>query len=286
MLRAVTDRTTEGPESAGARPHLADPRRGGCEPQPVGRERRAARHRRGVRRLQMTLNLIAVGYSLGLAASVLYLGAIGDRYGRKMMLVLGTGARHPDVACSRRSRRPTRCCSSRASAAGSRRAWRTRRRSHSSRRCGREPARTRSIALWSALGGAIAALGPLMSGRAARAVRLGIGVPRDAAAGGARARSRVPVRAEPRQRDAGARGQPRRHPVRRCSSERSSSGSTSRRCRTRDARRSGSRRSRSRRRRLLPPPAPCGEPALRPARRRAAASSGSRRARGSSSSAR
>ena len=38
---------------------------------------------------QTSLNLIAVGYSLGLAASVLYLGAIGDRYGRKLMLVLG-----------------------------------------------------------------------------------------------------------------------------------------------------------------------------------------------------
>ena len=38
----------------------------------------------------MTLNLIAVGYSLGLAASVLYLGAIGDRYGRKLLLILGT----------------------------------------------------------------------------------------------------------------------------------------------------------------------------------------------------
>ena len=32
---------------------------------------------------QTPLNLVAVGYSLGLAASVLYLGAIGDRYGRK-----------------------------------------------------------------------------------------------------------------------------------------------------------------------------------------------------------
>ena len=31
---------------------------------------------------QTTIDLIAVGYSLGLAASVLYLGAIGDRYGR------------------------------------------------------------------------------------------------------------------------------------------------------------------------------------------------------------
>src|SRR5262249_27880272 len=38
---------------------------------------------------QTTLDLIAVGYSLGLAASVLYLGAVGDRYGRKLMLELG-----------------------------------------------------------------------------------------------------------------------------------------------------------------------------------------------------
>src|SRR5262245_8455532 len=38
---------------------------------------------------QTSLNLIAVGYSLGLAASVLYLGAIGDRYGRKLLLMLG-----------------------------------------------------------------------------------------------------------------------------------------------------------------------------------------------------
>ena len=39
---------------------------------------------------QTSLNLIAVGYSLGLAGSVLYFGALGDRYGRKMMLILGT----------------------------------------------------------------------------------------------------------------------------------------------------------------------------------------------------
>jgi MFS family permease len=38
---------------------------------------------------QTALNLIAVGYSLGPAASVLYLGAIGDRYGRKLLLILG-----------------------------------------------------------------------------------------------------------------------------------------------------------------------------------------------------
>src|SRR5215218_4596861 len=39
---------------------------------------------------QTELNVVAVGYSLGLAASVLYLGAVGDRYGRKLLLVLGT----------------------------------------------------------------------------------------------------------------------------------------------------------------------------------------------------
>src|SRR5260370_40891208 len=38
---------------------------------------------------QTTLDLIAIGYSLGLAGSVLYLGAVGHRYGRRMLLVLG-----------------------------------------------------------------------------------------------------------------------------------------------------------------------------------------------------
>src|SRR3954447_14552642 len=44
---------------------------------------------------QTSLNLVAVGYSLGLAASVLYLGAIGDRYGRKVMLLIGTALAIP-----------------------------------------------------------------------------------------------------------------------------------------------------------------------------------------------
>ena len=50
---------------------------------------------------QTTLNLVAVGYSLGLAASVLYLGALGDRYGRKMMLILGMALVDPGVAARR-----------------------------------------------------------------------------------------------------------------------------------------------------------------------------------------
>ena len=44
---------------------------------------------------QTQLNLVAIGYSLGLAASVIYLGALGDRYGRKLMLMLGIGLSIP-----------------------------------------------------------------------------------------------------------------------------------------------------------------------------------------------
>ena len=44
---------------------------------------------KGLDASQVGLNLVAVGFSLGLSISVLYLGALGDRYGRKGMLVAG-----------------------------------------------------------------------------------------------------------------------------------------------------------------------------------------------------
>ena len=57
---------------------------------------------------QAAIDLIAVGFSLGLACSVLYLGALGDRYGRKMMLILGVALSVPACLLSA-TRRPAVC---------------------------------------------------------------------------------------------------------------------------------------------------------------------------------
>ena len=44
---------------------------------------------------QTGLDMAAIAYSLGLAGSVLWLGALGDRYGRKMMVLFGMGLSIP-----------------------------------------------------------------------------------------------------------------------------------------------------------------------------------------------
>jgi EmrB/QacA subfamily drug resistance transporter len=112
---------------------------------------------------QTGLNLVAVGFSLGLAGSVLYLGALGDRYGRKMMLILGTSISIPaallagfapsvDVLFLARvlgglaagMAFPTTLALITALWSGAK--------------------KTRAIALWSGIGGGISALGPLVSG--------------------------------------------------------------------------------------------------------------------------
>ena len=108
---------------------------------------------------QVTLNLIAVGYSLGLAASVLYLGAIGDRYGRKLLLVLGTGLAIPMSLLAAYAPSDEVLFIARVGgglAAGM--AYPTTLALITALWSG--PGRTKSIALWSALGGAIASLGP------------------------------------------------------------------------------------------------------------------------------
>jgi DHA2 family multidrug resistance protein-like MFS transporter len=112
---------------------------------------------------QTTLNLIAVGYSLGLAASVLYLGAVGDRYGRKLLLVLGTALSVPACLLAAWAPSDTVLVVARVLgglAAGM--AFPTTLALITALWSG--AARTKSIALWSGLGGAISALGPLLSG--------------------------------------------------------------------------------------------------------------------------
>lgn len=112
---------------------------------------------------QTQLNLVAISYSLGLACSVLWFGAVGDRYGRKQMLL--TGVVLSAVACPVMAWAPSIQVLIGARFVGGLAAgmafpttlslitalW-------------SGPARTRSIALWSATGGAVSALGPLLSG--------------------------------------------------------------------------------------------------------------------------
>ena len=225
---------------------------------------------------QTTLDLIAVGYSLGLAASVLYLGALGDRYGRKLMLLLGLALSVPacllaafawsdDVLFGARvlgglsagMAYPTTLALIAALWSG--------------------PGRTKSIALWSALGGAIASLGPLVAGALLESLRLGLGVPDHAAAGRRRVPDGAQARPGARQRDDRAGRQPRRHPV----------GRAGRGADPLDQLRAGPGQghrwrsglaaiARGRADRLPDPPAARAQPAVRPARRRRAGSSGSR----------
>ena len=112
---------------------------------------------------QTALNLVAVGYSLGLAASVLYLGAVGDRYGRKRMLIFGTGLAIPASLLAALAPSIGVLFAARllgGLAAGM--AYPTTLALITALWSG--PARTKAIALWSALGGAISALGPLIAG--------------------------------------------------------------------------------------------------------------------------
>jgi MFS family permease len=112
---------------------------------------------------QTMLDLIAVGYSLGLAATVLYLGALGDRYGRKRMLLLGLVLSVP--ACLLAAFAPSDIVLFGARVLGgvsAGMAYPTTLALITALWSG--PGRTKAIALWSALGGAIASLGPVVSG--------------------------------------------------------------------------------------------------------------------------
>ena len=112
---------------------------------------------------QTMLDLIAVGYSLGLAASVLWFGALGDRYGRKMMILLGMSLAVPASLVAGLAPSDTVLFGARVVgglSAGL--AYPTTLALITALWSG--PARTRSIALWSALGGGTAMLGPVLAG--------------------------------------------------------------------------------------------------------------------------
>lgn len=112
---------------------------------------------------QDQLSVIADAFALGLAATVLYLGSIGDRYGRKLLFVLGATLTVPTSMMAAWSTDPSMLALARLL-------------------CGfsaallfpttlsliaalyRGGARVRAIALWSGIGGGVAALGPVIGG--------------------------------------------------------------------------------------------------------------------------
>jgi MFS transporter, DHA2 family, multidrug resistance protein len=112
---------------------------------------------------QTTLDLIAVGYSLGLACSVLWLGALGDRYGRKLVCLVGTILAIPFSLLAAFAPSDVVLFIARLGggiAAGM--AYPTTLALITALWSGAP--RTKAIALWSGLGAAVASLGPLCAG--------------------------------------------------------------------------------------------------------------------------
>lgn len=118
---------------------------------------------RGLDAGQTGLNLVAVGFSLGLAASVLYLGALGDRYGRRQMVIGGMVLTVPAGLLAAFAPSVEWLVAGRVVggvAAGM--AYPTTLALVSALWSGR-PA-TRAVALWSGVGGALTLIGPLVAG--------------------------------------------------------------------------------------------------------------------------
>jgi EmrB/QacA subfamily drug resistance transporter len=112
---------------------------------------------------QTELNLVAVSYSLGLACSVLYFGAVGDRYGRKMLLIIGMVVTIPaDLMAAFAPSIELLIVARIIGGLAAGMAYPTTLALVTALWSG--PARTRSIALWAAIGGGLTALGPLLSG--------------------------------------------------------------------------------------------------------------------------
>jgi len=113
---------------------------------------------------QTQLNLVAVAYSLGLACSVLWFGALGDRYGRKQIAILGVILAIPAaLVCAFAPTIQVLIFGRLFGGFAAGMAYPTTL-ALIAALWGPGPARTHSIALWAALGGAISACGPLLSG--------------------------------------------------------------------------------------------------------------------------
>jgi MFS transporter, DHA2 family, multidrug resistance protein len=112
---------------------------------------------------QVALNLVAVGFSLGLAASVIWFGAIGDRYGRRMMLIAGTALAIPaSVLCALAPSVSILVLARILGGLAAGMSFPTTLALITALWSGHS--RTKAIALWSGLGGAIGALGPMIAG--------------------------------------------------------------------------------------------------------------------------
>ena len=275
----------DSPEACGSRTHLADPGRGGRQPEPGCRQRRPALDRRGVRLLADH----AQPDRSRLLARSRRVGALPRRARRPLRAQADAGPRHG----ARDPRVLPRCL-------GAERRGPLRGPRHGRPRCRhglpdharpdhRALVRAGANEVDRALVGARrrhlrarpAALGP-----APGALLVGVGLPVDVAARRGGAGAGLPLRPEPRQRGDRSSRQPRRHPLGGAGwgadpvdqlRARPEQGNTR-------ARAGGNRRRRADR--VLHPPASGEEPALRSRRRRTTALSGSPPAPGSSSSAR
>ncbi len=113
---------------------------------------------------QTGLDMVAIAYSLGLAGSVLWLGALGDRYGRKTMVLLGMALSIP--ACLVAAWAPSIEVLVVARLVGGLSAGMAYPTTLALITALWAPgaSRTKAIAMWSAIGGGFSALGPLASG--------------------------------------------------------------------------------------------------------------------------
>ncbi len=112
---------------------------------------------------QTALDLVGVGYAFGLAASVLWLGALGDRHGRRLLLLIGVALSVP--ACVVAAFAPSIEVLIVARVVGGLSAglmYPTTLAIIAALWTGR--ARTHAIALWAAFGGAASSLGILLAG--------------------------------------------------------------------------------------------------------------------------